>query len=139
MKNHSLIILVAFFVAFSLSNCSNASSNKSVSTNSSANQNLFAAAKEINKKCPMPIDENTRMDSASVYNEFMITYHYTVHTVNSKDVDLKKFKATMETTMNAKYKADAQLAVYRDNNIAIAYDYKDNNGTFLCYFVCGSK
>jgi accessory colonization factor AcfC len=87
----------------------------------------------------MPVDENTRMDSTTVYNEFMITYYYTIHTVNSKDLDLAKFKTSMETAMNAKYKTDPQLAVYRDNNIAIAYDYKDKNGEFLSYFICGSK
>jgi hypothetical protein len=45
----------------------------------------------------------------------------------------------METAMNEKYKTDPQLAVYRDNNIAIAYDYKDKDGGFLCYFVSGGK
>ena len=123
-----------------LFSCSNTPNNKSNGgTGNAVNDNLFAAAKEINKKCPIPVDENTRMDSATVYNEYMITYHYTVHTINSKDVDLAKFKTSMETSMNAKYKTDAQLAVYRDNNIAIAYDYKDKAGEFLCYFICGSK
>ena len=117
--------------------CSNAPKNNS-GAGTVVNQNLFAVAKEINKKCPMPTDENTRMDSASVYNEFMITYHYTVHTVSNKEVDLKKFKTSMETTMSAKYKTDPQLAIYRDNNIAIAYDYKDKAGDFLCYFICGN-
>ena len=138
MKKHCSTILLVFFVAFSLSNCTNAASNKTSLSGSAVNQNLFAVAKEINKKCPMPTDENTRMDSASVYNEFMITYHYTVHTVSNKEVDLKKFKTSMETVMNEKYKTDPQLAIYRDNNIAIAYDYKDKAGDFLCYFICGN-
>ncbi|MEQ1553655.1 MAG: hypothetical protein ABL929_05725 [Ferruginibacter sp.] len=130
----SLSVLALIF------SCSNAPSNKTSGVTSSAvNQNLFAVAKEINKRCPMPTDENTRMDSATVFNEFMITYHYTVHTTSNKNVDLKKFKTTMETAMNEKYKTDPQLAIYRDNNIAIAYDYKDKDGGFLCYFVSGGK
>lgn len=139
MKNYSLIILFAFFIALSLNNCTNAPSNKTTMSGSAVNQNLFEVAKEINKKCPITTDENTRLDSASVYNEFMITYHYTVHTVSNKEVDLKKFKTTMETGMKEKYQTDPQLAIYRDNKIAIAYDYKDKNGEFLCYFVCGDK
>lgn len=139
MKKYSLIIASAFFIAFSLSNCTNAASNKTSLSGTAVNQNLFAVAKEINKKSPMPTDENTRLDSASVYNEFMITYHYTVHTVSNKEVDLKKFKTSMETTMAEKYKTDPQLAIYRDNNIAIAYDYKDKAGDFLCYFIVGGN
>lgn len=139
MKKYCSIILFVFFVAFSASNCTDATSDKNSITGAAVNQNLFAVAKEINKKCPMPTDENTRLDSASVYNEFMITYHYTVHTVSNKEVDLKKFKTSMETSMDEKYKTDPQLAIYRDNSIAIAYDYKDKAGDFLCYFIVGGN
>jgi hypothetical protein len=135
MKNAILVIFVVVF----LYNCSDSPKRNSASVAGTAvNQNLFEVAKEINKKCPIATDENTRMDSASVYNEFMITYHYTIHAVSNKDMDLKKFKTSMETTMNKKYKTDPQLAIYRDNKIAIAYDYKDKAGNFLCYFICGN-
>jgi hypothetical protein len=130
-------IFAAIFIIIVLYSCSG-SSTKSPGSFTAVNQNLYAVAKEINKKCPMPTDENTRMDSASVYNEFMITYHYTVHTVSNKEVDLKTFKTSMETAMSEKYKTDPQLAIYRDNKIAIAYDYKDKAGDFLCYFICGN-
>lgn len=134
MKKITLLIATATL----LFSCSNTPSGTG-KTGNAVNDNLFAVAKEINKKCPMPTDENTRMDSATVFNEYMITYHYTVHTVSNKDVDIAKFKTNMETAMNEKYKTDPQLAIYRDNKIAIAYDYKDKTGGFLCYFVCGSK
>lgn len=131
-------IIILLLATVFLYSCSNAPKNTS-GAGSAVNQNLYAVTKEINKKCPMPTDENTRMDSASVYNEFMITYHYTVHTVSNKEVDLNKFKTSMETSMAAKYKTDPQLAIYRDNKIAIAYDYKDKVGDFLCYFICDAK
>ena len=139
MKKYSRLILLAFLIAFSLSSCSDGVSNKTLTGGSDVNQNLFAVAKEINKNCPIATDENTRLDSASVYNEFMITYHYTIHTVSNKEVDLKKFKTTMETSMKDKYQTDPQLAIYRNNKIAIAYEYKDKEGGFLCYFICGDK
>lgn len=100
---------------------------------------LKAVAAEMNKKCPMKIDEISRMDSATAFNEYLITYHYSILTVSNRDVDLKKFQATMETAMNEKYKTDPQFAKYRNNKINIAYDYKDKDGGFLCYFICGSK
>lgn len=131
-----LICIVS--IAAILFSCSNSPTGIGT-TGNAVNDNLFTVAKEINKKCPMPTDENTRLDSATAFNEYMITYHYTVHTVSNKDVDVTKFKNSMQTTMNEKYKTDPQLAIYRDNKIAIAYDYKDKNGGFLCYFICGEK
>lgn len=139
MKQRSLIMLLAFFVAFYICSCTNGESGQNAASGSAVNQNLFAAAKEINKKCPIATDENTRMDSATVFNEYMITYHYTIHTVSNKDLDLAKFKAGMQTAMSEKYKTDPQLKIYRDNHIAVAYDYKDKAGGFLCYFIVGEK
>jgi hypothetical protein len=139
MTNYSITVLFAFMVVFGLTNCTSAVSNQTSMSDSAVNQHLSEVAKEMNKKCPMPVDDNTRMDSASVYNSFMITYHYTVHNVINKEVNLKTFKASMENAMTLKYKSDPRLAVYRDNNIAIAYDYKDMAGGFLCYFICDEK
>lgn len=134
MKN--IIFLVS--IAILLFSCSGTPSGTN-KTGNAVNDNLFTVAKEINKKCPIITDENTRMDSATVFNEYMITYHYTIHTINNKDVDITKFKNSLQTTMNEKYKTDPQLAIYRDNKIAIAYDYKDKNAGFLCYFICEIK
>ena len=134
MKNSLLI----FYGLLVITSCTNSPSNNNAQTGSTVNQNLFAVAKEITKKCPMVTDPDTRLDSAVAYNEYMITYHYTVHTANSKEVDLQKFKTTMETTMKEKYKTDPQFAIYRDNKIAMAYNYKDKTGQYLCYFICGN-
>jgi hypothetical protein len=84
MKKMKKLIAILFIVA-SLISCTNTPNNKSGgATGNVVNDNLFTVAKEINKRCPMTIDESTRMDSATVFNEYMITYHYTVHTVNNK-------------------------------------------------------
>lgn len=136
MKNLVLKILAIPVIIFY--SCSGNAGNKETS-GTVVNQKLFVIAKEINKKCPIAIDENTRMDSATVFNEYMITYHYSINTVSNKDVDLAKFKASMQLAMDEKYKTDPQLKIYRDNKIAIAYDYKDKTGDFLCYFIVGEK
>ena len=135
MKLKHTTNVAALAIAFTLYNCG---SKNSTGVGSVANKNLFAVAKEITKKCPIVTDPDTRLDSAVAFNEYMITYHYTVHTANSKDVDLQKFKTTMETVMSEKYKTDPKLAIYRDNKIAIAYNYKDKAGQYLCYFICGN-
>ena len=141
MKNIILLKLVLLATVFALYNCSgNSEKNESSGkTGTAVNQNLFAVAAEINKKCPIATDENTRMDSATVFNEYMITYHYTIHTVSNKDIDLAKFKGSMQSAMDEKYKTDPQLKIYRENKIAVAYDYKDKAGNFLCYFIVGEK
>lgn len=138
MKNLFFKLLAIPAITIAFCSCSSNADNKETS-GTVVNQNLFAVAKEINKKCPITTDENTRMDSATVYNEYMITYHYSIHTVSNKDVDLAKFKTSMQLAMEEKYKTDPQLKIYRDNKIAVAYDYKDKAGGFLCYFIVGEK
>ncbi len=136
MKKIITIVVVLTF----LYSCSNTPTTKlSVVASNPVKDNLIAVAAEINKRCPMAVEETTRMDSLVVFNEYLMTYYYTVHTVNSKDVDLKKFKLPLEIGANVKYNTDAKLAVFRENKVAIAYDYKDKNGNFLCYFICRGK
>jgi hypothetical protein len=141
MKNTIFNTLVVLATVCTLCNCSGNSEKKESSGKSGTpiNQNLFAVAAEINRKCPIATDENTRMDSATVFNEYMITYHYTLHTITNKDIDLVKFKGSMQSAMDEKYKTDPQLKIYRDNKITIAYDYKDKAGDFLCYFIVEEK
>jgi hypothetical protein len=75
MKQYKPLLILNLCFIYFLSSCSNTSSNNTPLNASLLKENIFVVAKEINKKCPMPIDENTQMDSATVFNEYMITYH----------------------------------------------------------------
>lgn len=100
---------------------------------------LEAAVDGVNSQCPMVVDATSRLDSASHYTNYQMTYFYTIHSVSFRDIDLPQFQTLMQTKMQEKYDSAAEFDLFRKSNVAIAYDYKDKDGKFLAYFVCDSK
>ncbi len=97
---------------------------------------LQPVVQAINIKCPMNVDNITRLDSAANFTNFMLTYYYSVLTVSYKEVDLTQFQESMKSRMQNKYEKDAEFETFRKAKVALAFEYKDKNGKFLAYFVC---
>ena len=107
-------------------------------TNSNAAVDLQKTAYEINQKCPIMTDDQTRLDSVTQKDNFMLTYHLTLPKVSNKNYDIAKFKASMQEKLCNDYltTTDPSYQSMRKSNIALAYDYKDKDGGFMAYFIC---
>jgi hypothetical protein len=98
---------------------------------------LIEIAKNQNAKCPVMVNTTTRFDSVVVVNDTLIEQEYTLPdadiltTFNADD-----FYKKMYTTLNQKYKTDAEFAFYRENKINIGFNYSDKNQHGICYVLC---
>lgn len=50
-------------------------------------EGLEEAARQVNQKTPTMVDEDTRMDKATVGQGVRVTYHYTFPRYSSRDID----------------------------------------------------
>ena len=109
-----------------------------VASNSNAAVDLQKTVYEINQKCPMMTDDETRLDSVSQKDNFLLTYHLTLPKVSNKNYDISKFKVSMQEKLCNDYvtTTDPSYQSMRKSNIALAYDYKDKDGGFMAYFIC---
>ena len=57
---------------------------------------MMAAASELNKSCPMMVDQDTRLDNAIALPENVFQYNYTLVNLTKDELDLEKFTAYME-------------------------------------------
>ena len=107
-------------------------------TNSNAAVDLTKIVYEINQKCPTMTDDQTRLDSVTQKDNFLLTYHLTLPKVSNKNYDIAKFKASMQEKLCNDYvtTTDPSYQSMRKSNIALAYDYKDKDGGFMAYFIC---
>ncbi len=85
----------------------------------------------------MQLNADYRIDSIKAFNEFMFTYYITAVKYFNAQLDLKKAKENLEKEYCDKYTNDAASKIFRDNKVAVAYDFKDKEGKFLAYFICG--
>jgi hypothetical protein len=92
---------------------------------------LAAAASEINKTCPMMVDEETRLDNAMAMPGNEIVYNYTLTNTIKEDVDVDKLREILTPHILNVIKTSPDLKVFRDNDTKMSYEYKDKNSMHL--------
>jgi hypothetical protein len=89
---------------------------------------LVKAASQINKKLPMDLDENTRLDSVSAVPGRQFIYHYTLVTLNSTDVSADTFDSVVKPQLKNRLCESADMQNFLKNGVTISYLYKGKDG-----------
>ena len=89
---------------------------------------------KYNKNCPLKIQEGIRLDSVSLPNlleERSVQYNLTLLNVQKEKAEIDVIKAEIEKSLISTAKANPGLQVFRDNDYALIYSYKDKKNAFL--------
>lgn len=89
-------------------------------------------ASEINKNCPMMLDEETRLDNTLALPDKVFQYNYTLVNWGKEDIDTLEFKKIMEPQILNITKTNPQLEIIRKNEASLNYYYKDRDGKYVC-------
>ncbi len=92
---------------------------------------MVEAAEEVNKDCPVMLDQETRLDSASVPSENTFMYNYTLVNWVKDSIDVNAFNDTMQPIILESVKTNREMQIYREHKTTMAYSYYDMNGSFL--------
>ena len=92
---------------------------------------MMEAASELNKTCPVMVDEETRLDNAMALPDNIFQYNYTLINLDKSQVNIDTVKKYIEPGLINNVKTNPDLKVYRENKVTMAYNYKDKNGVFI--------
>ena len=92
---------------------------------------MMQAASELNKSCPVMVDQETRLDNAVALPDNIFQYNYTLINLEKDSIDLQIFEGYMKPMILNNVKTNPDLQAYRDNKVTMAYNYKDKNGVFI--------
>ena len=94
---------------------------------------LVNAATEINKQCPMMVDENTRLQSVMTLPNNTLQFSYILVNVVLIDVsdDLESMKETLKSGHITDLKNNQDLEVFRKNKTTMVYYYYDRDGNSI--------
>jgi hypothetical protein len=92
---------------------------------------MIQAASELNKSCPIMVDQHTRLDNAAVMPNNVFQYNYTLVNLDKSEVNIDTLKKYVEPGLINNVKTHPDLQVYRDNKVTMAYNYRDKNGVFV--------
>ena len=113
IKQMKKIILGACAVLFTLASCQQ------------AKQKVFELASEqVNKQCPITVDEMTRMDSTTYSGkDNTFTYFYTLSGQADDPTMSEQLKKSLEETLPETIKNTEEMKVYRESDVTIKYIY----------------
>lgn len=94
-------------------------------------EKLTIVASEINKQCPMMIDNETRLDNTVAMPDNVFQYNYTLVSADKESFDIESVKNYLEPTIVNIVKTNPDMQTMRDNKVTVRYCYKDKSGMHL--------
>lgn len=88
-------------------------------------------SEKTNRKCPMVVDKNTRLDNTIVLSNKTVQYNYTFINLEKKDFNFKGIESHFKPNILNNVKTNPGLKFFRDNKVTLSYSYKDKNGNFI--------
>lgn len=89
---------------------------------------IYSAAREINSRAPVMIDDQTRLDSAEALSNHKILVNYTLPETKVSEIDLKEFRSAVTPLATNKMCASFQGNILKNGGYIFSYKYRDKNG-----------
>ena len=118
------IVLVAGITISSVTNASQTEAERSLSIE------LTKSVIEINSITPQKLDEDTRLDSASTFKNFII-YNNTMINYTAEQLDVKLFDPIIEENVIGNLCSNKALAGLIEGDVTMVYRYHGKNGQFI--------
>ena len=94
------------------------------------NSVLLKTANEINKKLPIMIDKNTRLDSTvGLNNKFQ--YNYTMVSFTSLEIDQSTLKGQFPLMIKNRACSSKDMKRFFENGVTVDYVYRGKNGNSI--------
>ncbi|MBN9284567.1 MULTISPECIES: hypothetical protein [unclassified Flavobacterium] len=97
----------------------------------SIDNDLISMSHEVNRKCPVFVDKETRLDNANVLPNKVFQYNYTLVNLVKEQVDVDEAQKVIAPNLINSVKTSPDMKKFRDNNVKLIYAYRDKNGKSL--------
>ena len=97
---------------------------------------ILKEAKRINYKCPMMVDQITRMDSARVLlPDSIFQFCYTLVDQQMGSIDVVGLMRFLEPKLTLYAQDHASMTVQRQHRLTLSFFYRDKNGNLVNEFI----
>jgi hypothetical protein len=95
---------------------------------------LAIAVQQINERGPTLLDENTRLDRASVGPGSRVTYYFSLPHYSSQEIDASLFRDNYYPEVRKRVCANKDMAPSLRHGATYVYSYSGNNGVTITSF-----
>lgn len=97
----------------------------------STDQIMLDLAVEMNKACPMMVDDEIRLDNVVAMPGNVFQYNYTLIKIEEVTADIDELTSYLKSSIVNDIKTNPALQIYRDNHTTMTYNYRDKDGKSL--------
>lgn len=98
------------------------------SPNRALHQKLVEMSQEINRSVPVMLDLYTRFDGASVTQDNVFQYRYSLLHTTNPDSLFKTRVCEIRENMIREFSSNPQLGIFKENRVVVSYCYFDEKG-----------
>lgn len=92
---------------------------------------MMQIASEVNKTCPIMVDNETRLDNTIALPGNIFQYNYTLVNMDKSSVDTIAAKNYLEPNVVNMVKTNPQMELVRKNKVIVNYLYRDKKMEYL--------
>lgn len=92
---------------------------------------MMEAASELNKSCPIMVDQQTRLDNVVALPDNAFQYNYTLVAYDKSEINIDTVKKYIEPTLVNTVRTNPDLKSFREHNVTMIYNYRDKHGVFV--------
>ncbi|HLW09019.1 MAG TPA: hypothetical protein VKX35_01355 [Fermentimonas sp.] len=119
----TLLLFSIFIISLLLIQCN--SEKKAI------HKTLTEMATELNESTPVMLDQYTRFDQASVTNENIFQYIYTILNSTNPDSLIGVVESSVRANIKREFSVNPQLMFFKENNVSVEYVYNDENSKVI--------
>jgi len=91
-------------------------------------ETLVRMSAQMNKKMPMTIDKETRLDRVSAEPGHHFIYHYTLTGLRSADINTGEFPKAIKPQLKTRLCESTEMQNFLKNGVTISYLYRSSDG-----------
>lgn len=92
---------------------------------------LESVSAHMNRRTPVTLDADTRLDSVTAGPGHRLSYHYTLTSVQSKDIKRAEFQKLIRAPLQARLCESTEMSGFLRNGVTISYTYRSADGRNL--------
>jgi hypothetical protein len=125
-----LIILNVPVQAAGIGNIFNALVSRSgtLGQEASVDQALVKVSAQMNRRMPVEVDKDTRLDKVSAEPGQQLTYHYTLTSIRSSEVNADEFQRLAKPQLKTRLCNSREMQNFLKSGVTVSYAYRGNDG-----------
>ncbi|RKR14478.1 hypothetical protein CLV91_0555 [Maribacter vaceletii] len=97
----------------------------------SVEKQMKSVAQNLNKKCPIYLEKNSRLDSVSTISNTNFIYYKTLYAMDKRYMKIDSSSAIIRPHLLKEIKENPNYEAFKKHNISIDYVFYDKHGSFV--------